>query len=172
MTAAPDGAAARLFKAVVGPTENASSVVYGIITVGAVLAAEGSRNESFQRSVGAAILILLLYWVVHAWSVDSGDRLARRRPFRWPDFLAELRAEFSIMRGAVLPIAAVVIAGLAGATDQRAVFIGTLVSAAMLVVFEFSVAMLGRLGAKQVLVQTAAGALFGCALIVLRFVIV
>ncbi|HEY8081076.1 MAG TPA: hypothetical protein VIE15_03220 [Acidimicrobiales bacterium] len=172
MTSAPDGAAATLFSAVVGRPENASSVIYGIITVGAVLAAEGNRNEPYWRSVGAAILILLLYWVVHAWSVDSGDRLEKRRAFEGPAFLAELRAEFSIMRGAVAPIAAVILAGVAGATDQRAVFIGTIVSAMMLVLFEFSVAVLGRLGARQVVIQTAAGGAFGMALIVLRFVVV
>jgi hypothetical protein len=42
----------------------------------------------------------------------------------------------------------------------------------MLVIFEFSVAVLGRLGARQVAIQTAAGAAFGMGLIVLRFVVV
>lgn len=172
VTETPSGVGSAFFSLVIGPERNASAVVYGIITVGAVLAAEGNRNETYLRSVGAAVLVLLLYWVVHAWSQDSGSRLAERRAFAWAPFAEALRDEWSIMRGASVPILSVIIAGLSGATDRRAVFVGTLVAAVMLVVFELSVAVRGRLSPKQVAVQAAAGALFGMALIGLRFVVV
>jgi hypothetical protein len=151
---------------------NPAAVIYGVITVGAVLAAEGARTEPFVRSVGTAIAILLLYWLVHSWSVDTGDRVERGRHFTWAKFNEALRDEAPIMRGALLPVMAVILAGVLGATDRRAVLVGTLVSAALLVVIEFSVAVRDRMSNRQVAIQTAAGAAFGMALIGLRFLVI
>jgi hypothetical protein len=172
VTAAARSSASKLLSIFVGLDRNPGGAIYGVITVGAVLAAEGSRNETYPRSVGAAILVLSLYWVAHAWSSDSGDRLASRRRFTWPPFATMLRNDSSIVRGATVPIIAVIVAGLSGMSDQNAELLGTVIAAAMLVVIEFVAAMSDRIDARQVILQTCAGALFGCALIALRFVLV
>jgi len=155
-----------------GLERNPAAVIFGVITVGAVLAAEGARSEPFARSIGAAVAVLVLYWLVHAWSIDTGNRLETRRGFDIVSFFAVLGLESPIIRGAIPPILAVAIAGLAGAADRRAVFIGTIVAALMLVAIEFVAAMRNRMVGRQVVVQTAMGAVFGCGLIVLHFIVV
>ncbi len=161
-----DGAARLL-----GLERNPSGVIFGSITVGALLAAETSKGESFARGVVAAVLVLLLYWVVRGWSHDAGERLEQRRTFRWARFGGSLLHEASILRGTVLPVVGVLIAGAAGSGDDAALWAGTAVSAGSLVVIEFLAAMRNRLTGAQVAAQTTAGALFGLALLGLRLVL-
>jgi hypothetical protein len=51
--------------------------VYGTITMGALLAAESARGESFRRTVEASVLALGLVWAAHAYAAVLGHRLAR-----------------------------------------------------------------------------------------------
>ena len=166
------GGLVAIASSLVGLETNPAAVVFGVITVGAVLAAEGVRNEPYVRSVGAAVAVLVLFWLVHAWSTDTGSRLETRRSFDARAFAQVLREESPIMRGALPPIAAVIMAGFAGMVDRRAVFVGTLVSAATLVVIEFTAATRNCLAPRQVAIQTASGGAFGCALIILHFIVV
>jgi len=162
------GAALRLW---LGPETNPAGTVYGTITIGGVLAAEGSRGLTLPRTIIAALLILVLYWFVHAWSDDTGNRIEQGRPFSVGEFGTELGRNWTIVRGSTVPLIAVVIAALAGAPDQRAIWAGTLVAAASLVAIELVTALRMRLGAAQILLQTAVGAGFGIALIAMRYVL-
>jgi hypothetical protein len=62
----------------IDPEQNPSGVVYGTIAVGAVLAAESTRRDTFPDTIGATVLILLLYWVAHTYAGVTGDRLKTR----------------------------------------------------------------------------------------------
>src|SRR6185312_2843026 len=70
-------------KRLVSPS-NAAGVVYGVITVGALMAAESGRHESFIDALASAVFATLLYWLAHAYAdllgrrLDTGDRLTAR----------------------------------------------------------------------------------------------
>lgn len=155
-----------------GLGSNPAGVIFGTITVGAVLAGENAKGETVATSVEAAMLVVGLFWVVHAWSDDTGDRLEQRRQLRWRPVAAALEHQASILRAVLLPVLALVIAGLAGASDATALWVGTVTCAVSLVVIELVAALRNRLSARQVLVETAAGAAFGCALLALHFLVV
>ena len=63
---------------------NAAGVVYGMITVGALMAAESGRHESYVDAIGSAVFATLLYWLAHAYAdllgrrLDTGERLTLR----------------------------------------------------------------------------------------------
>jgi hypothetical protein len=164
--------ALNIFTIWLGPEENPAGVIYGTITVGAVLAAEGDRAEHVSTAVFTSFMVLLLYWVVHAWSDDTGRRIEKRADLSWDRFAGYLQRDWAIVRGALLPIIAVVIAALLGDSGEQAVYVGTIVSAASLAAIELVTGIRNQLGARQVLVQTLVGAGFGAVLIGLRYLLI
>jgi hypothetical protein len=69
------------------PGRDAAGIVYGTITMGALLAAERPRSETFPETVGAASLALALVWAAHTYAALLGHRL------RGPDQPATVGAD-------------------------------------------------------------------------------
>jgi hypothetical protein len=155
-----------------GLRSNPAGVIFGTITIGAVLAGENAKSESVATSVEVAILVVALFWVVHSWSDDTGERLLQHRRLLWRPLATTLEHQASILRSILLPVVVLGIAGLAGASDATALWIGTITCAVLLVLIELVSALRNRLALTQVLIETAAGATFGCALLVLHFLVV
>jgi hypothetical protein len=74
------------------PERDAAGVVYGTITMGALLAAESPGRESFPDTVAAAVLALALVWAAHAYATVLGYRLGRPDPKAKPPARATTRA--------------------------------------------------------------------------------
>jgi hypothetical protein len=155
-----------------GLRSNPAGVIFGTITVGAVLAGENAKGETVATSVEVALLVVALFWVVHAWSDDTGERLEHHRRLAWRPFVDALEHQGSILRAVLLPVVALFVAGLAGASDATALWVGTMTCAVSLVLIELVSALRNRLPVTQVLVETAAGATFGCVLLTLHFLVV
>ncbi len=100
----------------VEPEDNPGGVVYGTIAVGAVLAAEAPRRETFASTLEATVLTLVLYWFAHTYasvvgsSLQGEPRLSARRV---ADALAH---EWAIVRGAAVPIVVLAVGWAAGAS--------------------------------------------------------
>ena len=58
------------------PEDNPAGVIYGLITVGALLAAEGALGETYPETVASLVLAICLYWLAHAYADMLGHRLA------------------------------------------------------------------------------------------------
>src|SRR6202043_2267687 len=58
------------------PSENPSGLVYGVIVIGALLAAESGRHESYLDTVASAVIAATLYWLAHAYATVLGRRLS------------------------------------------------------------------------------------------------
>src|SRR5580704_15337901 len=105
----------------VEPEDNPAGVIYGTIAVGAVLAAESTRRETFPDTIEATVLILVLYWVAHSYANVVGDRLKTRETLSpgllWRAFLHE----GAIVKGAAIPIAVLGVLGAGGVSLQSAV---------------------------------------------------
>src|ERR1039458_1864530 len=57
------------------PVRNPASVIYGVLAVGALLAAESGRHESYAVTLGSVLIALCLYWLAHAYADVLGHRL-------------------------------------------------------------------------------------------------
>ncbi len=169
---APRGSLIDVVARWLGLASNPAGVIFGTITVGAVLAGENAKGESVATSVEVALLVVLLFWLVHAWSDDTGERIKQRRRLQWRPLVATLEHQASILRAVLVQVVVLGIAGLAGASDAIALWLGTVTCAVLLVLIELISALRNRLPVAQVLVETAAGAAFGCALLVLHFLVV
>src|SRR6185437_14817911 len=105
----------RLAGAGLAPAGNAGGLVYGLITIGALMAAESGRHESYVELFPSALVATLLYWLAHSYAELLGLRLAT---------------------GGSITLAALVIAWLAGAPQESGVTAALRTAVVTIVVFE------------------------------------
>jgi hypothetical protein len=154
------------------PSENPSGVVYGIIVIGALLAAESGRHESYLDTVASAAIATALYWFAHAYANVLGRRLTRHEERLSVGALARaLARDWAIVRGAALPLAALTIGWITGAAQHTAVSAALWSAAASLVVFELIAGMRARASARELVLEGCAGAAMGIAILALKIVL-
>ena len=147
-------------------------MIYGIVIVGSVIAVESAAHPSAAGETFATVLVLIIYWMAHAYSEMMGERFRTSRPLDWGHAKATLRHEAAIMRGASLPIVAMIVAMIvaviaaviAGATADTTAWVGII--AAMLSLS--CVALLGGMRAHlrpwPLAAQALVGIVFGVAI--------
>ena len=127
----------------IDPEENPSGLVYGTVAVGAVLAAESTRRDTFPDTIGATVLILCLYWMAHTYAAVTGDRLKSRESLSAPGLWRSFLHEATIVKGAALPIAVLLVliesvaafrSHLSRTETAVQVFMGSLLGAGVLLV--------------------------------------
>jgi hypothetical protein len=152
----------------IDPEENPSGLVYGTVAVGAVLAAESTRRDTFPDTIGATVLILCLYWMAHAYATVTGDRLQSRETLSarrlWRSFLHEA----TILKGAALPIAVLLVLWATPVTLSTAVTAALGTSAVLLALIESVTAFRSHLSASETAVQVLLGSLLGAGILLVR----
>ncbi|MGH8918685.1 MAG: hypothetical protein ACRD0H_10175, partial [Actinomycetes bacterium] len=129
------------------PAEDPSSVIYGTITAGALLAVESTRRETLLEAGAAVLVTLMLLWLAHAYSAALGARLRSGRRQTGREWLGIARAEAALIKGAMLPLGALVVARVAGAPTQTAVVVALVAAAVLLVLLELLAGLRSRLSA-------------------------
>ncbi|MDQ6805085.1 MAG: hypothetical protein M3065_08965 [Actinomycetota bacterium] len=153
------------------PDHNPAGVVYGTLIVGAVLATESVRRETLLDTIGATLLALLLYWLAHSYAQTLGDRLERQIPLSASGILRSLVRDRAIIRGAIVPILALLIASAIGASLASAVLVAVWTASATIVTFEVVAGIRARLRGRELVLQICAGGVMGLAIIGLRTVL-
>lgn len=142
--------------------------MYGTIAVGALLAAESARSETYPRTVGAVVITLLVYWLAYSYAELLGQRLKAGFGLTPSGLLRTMLHELPILLGASIPLAAVLICWAVGASLSAGVTAAVWTSAAVILTFECAAAFHARLSGSRLLLQSLAGALLGSLIIVLR----
>jgi hypothetical protein len=155
----------------IDPEENPSGVVYGTIAVGAVLAAESVRRDTFPDTIGATVLILLLYWVAHTYATVTGNRLQRRDALSFGALWRSFLHEGAIAKGAALPVAVLVVLWATPVSLNVAVTAALWTSAVSLALFEAVAAFRSPLTAAQRAGQILAGSLLGAGILAVRLLL-
>jgi hypothetical protein len=92
-----------------------------VIVIGALMAAESGRHESYPDTVGSVVIALCLYWLAHAYANVLGHRLQTHTRLSYKDLWRALRDESAILTGAALPLLALLLAWAVGATQATGV---------------------------------------------------
>lgn len=153
------------------PAKNPARVVYGIITVGALMAAESGRHESYADLVGSAFITTGLYWLLHAYSAVLGHRLATAEPLTASGLSHALVEEWAIVRGAAIPLAALLIAWASGASQETGVTAALWSAVVSLVAFELVAGFRSRSSAGELVLEVGVGVAMGVAILGLRVVL-
>jgi hypothetical protein len=161
---------ARIAKRIV-PDENPSGVVYGMIVIGALLAAESGRHETYLDTIASAAIAAALYWLAHAYAGVLGQRLAQHERLTAESLGRALAHDWAIMRGAALPLAVLVIAWAAGAAQQTAVTAALWSTIVSLVAFELIAGVRAHASRRELALEGAVGAAMGVAILALKIVL-
>lgn len=150
------------------PAGNAAGVVYGVITVGALMAAESGRHESYVDSISSALIATLLYWLAHAYADLLGRRLATGERLTVGTLARALAHDWAIVRGAALPLLALVIAWLVGASQEAGVTAALRTAVVTVVVFELVAGIRAKSTPGELLLKAAVGVTMGLAILALK----
>lgn len=151
------------------PERNPAGAVYGLITIGALLAAESGLRETYPETVGSAAIAVVLYWFAHSYADVLGLRLSseqRRVSGRelWETFVQD----WAIARGASAPLLALLVAWGTGASQTTAVTAGVWTAVGSLIVFEVAAGIRSRARPVELVLEIVVGATMGLAILALR----
>lgn len=153
------------------PAKNPARVVYGIITVGALMAAESGHHESYADMIGSAFITTGLYWLLHAYSSVLGHRLATGERLTPAGLSHGLVEEWAIVRGAAIPLLALVIAWATGAAQETGITVALWSAVVGLVLFELVAGLRSRARPGELVLEVGVGLALGMAILGLRIVL-
>lgn len=151
--------------------ENPAGLVYGTILIATLLSAEYSRRESYITTTGAVVIALALYWLALAYSEFTGRRLKEGEHFSLAAFARAAKHENSVLVGASVPLAVIVVFWIFGGSLGTAVEVGVYTAAGMIVLFELLSAYWSDAHGKEIVGHTIVGVVLGLLIITLRVVL-
>jgi hypothetical protein len=147
---------------------NTGGVLYGTITVGALLAAESAREQNYPDTAGAVAIAMVLYWLVHGYTVYTERQVELSQPLTVGGLVRTLVRELMIIAGGLLPLVVLLICWAAGASLTTAVNAGVYTSAGIIVLVEVEAAFRAELSGRKLVAQISFGAFFGLLLVILN----
>ena len=111
---------------------------------------------------------MILYFLIHAYSTLLGNRLNGAGVLGSRELGRALRDESAILRGASVPVLAMVLALLLGANANTMEWVGILTAVFLLVLFEILAGLRSHLDRRWAWLQAAIGAGFGLLLAMLK----
>jgi hypothetical protein len=148
-----------------------ASVIYGVIVIGALLAAESGSHESYLDTVGSAMIALWLYWLAHAYADVLGRRLQTHERLSATDLWRSLRDESAILTGASLPLLALLIAWAVGAAQTTGAEAALWSAVASLIAFELLAGIRAQSTPGELVLDAGVGITMGLAILLLRIVL-
>ena len=153
------------------PAGNAGGVVFGVITVGALMAAESGRHETYLDTVASALIATILYWLAHAYAELLGLRLATGERLTAVTLGRALAHDWAIVRGAAIPLLALVIAWVVGASQESGVTAALRTAVITIVAFEVLAGVRAKSSPGELLVRGTVGVTMGLAILALKGVL-
>ncbi|MDE3069781.1 MAG: hypothetical protein KGJ43_03540 [Acidobacteriota bacterium] len=153
------------------PDSNPGGTVYGLITVGALLAAESKIRDTYAETIGSVAVAILMYWFAHSYSQILGMRLATRKRLGWRVALHTFAHDWAIVKGAGLPLIALIGAWASGATVRGAANAAVWTAVASLVAFELAAGVRSHAGTRELALDAAVGIVMGLGILALRAIV-
>jgi hypothetical protein len=151
--------------------DNAGGAVYGTVMIGVLFAAEDPAGLGYTDTIGAALIVLALYWLTSLYTYTLGVRLRTGEPLSTGVLWRSCLHELPILEGALLPLVVILVAWAAGASVSTAVTIATWTAAVTILLLEFLAGWRSRLALERLWVQAALGTLIGFAIIALKLLL-
>ncbi|HWY90211.1 MAG TPA: hypothetical protein VNY31_06015 [Solirubrobacteraceae bacterium] len=147
---------------------NPAGVVYGTILIGAVIAAESGVHDGYPDLIGSTALVLGIYWLAHSYSTILGRRLSHEEHLTAGALARALGHDWSIVRGASIPLLTLLIAWAAGASETTGVNAAVWAAIASLVVFELLAGMRAGSTPREFALEGGVGVIMGLAIFALK----
>ncbi len=153
------------------PDSNPAGAIYGMIAIGALLAAESGLHDSYAETVGSALVALALYWLAHAYAELLGRRWHTRERLTAAALGRALARDWAIMRGATAALVALVVCWAVGAEQETGVTVAIWTTAVGLVAYEVAAGVRARSRPAELLLEGCVGAAMGVGVLTLRVIL-
>jgi hypothetical protein len=150
------------------PERNPAGAVYGLITLGALLAAESGLRETYPETIGSATLAVVLYWFAHSYSDVLGLRLTEYESFRWAELWQTFSRDWAIAKGASVPLLVLLVAWTMGASQTTGVTAAVWSIVASLIAFELAAGVRSKARPLELALEVLVGASMGIGILALR----
>jgi hypothetical protein len=141
--------------------------IYGAIVTAAILDAAGGRLPT-DVLVVAVVVTLLVYWLAEEYAEILGEQAAGGQLPSWSRIGEGLGAAWPMVSASYLPLLALVVARVAGATSLEAANVGLVVAIAVLTVHGWSAARSAQLRGRQLLWATSVALVLGLVMVLLK----
>ena len=142
-----------------------------MIVIGALLAAESGRHETYAETLGSALIAACLYWLAHAYATVLGGRLSTGEPLTAGGLWQGLLHDWALIRGAAIPLVVILVAWAAGADQQTAVNVALWSVVASLILFELLAGIRSRSSPRELALEVGVGMAMGVGVLALRIVL-
>ncbi len=146
-------------------------MIYGVIVIGALLAAESGRHETYLDTLASTAIAAALYWLAHAYAGVLGRRLSSHERLTTTTLLRALGHDWPLIRGAAIPLLALTISWAAGAGQQSAVTAALWSTVASLVLFELVAGLRSRATPAELVLELSVGLAMGMGILALKIVL-
>jgi hypothetical protein len=150
---------------------NLAAAIYGLITVGALLAAESAQQETYAATLIAVVITLVVYGLAHSYADFTSWRLEKGKPIAFSDLRRTMRGQLPILTGAGIPLGALLAAWVLGASLEAAVTVAIWAAAVAIVLIELIAGLRSGQSGRALVMQTAVGAVLGGLMVVIRLVL-
>jgi hypothetical protein len=153
------------------PGTNPAGAIYGMIAIGALLAAESGLRDTYLETLASALIALALYWLAHAYADMLGQRLEKRARLTAAGLGKNLLHDWAIMRGGAVPLLVLLGCWVAGASQETAITIDLWVTAGSLLAYELLAGLRARSRPTELLLEGCVGAAMGLGILALRVIL-
>jgi hypothetical protein len=144
--------------------------IYGAIITAAILDTAGT-NMSTDALVIAVVITLVVYWLAEEYAELLGEQVEGGRLPTWARIQEALAETWPMVSASFVPLLALVIARLAGASELTAANAGLVAALLLLVIHGWSAARASHLRGRQLLLTTTIAVGLGLMMIALKDVV-
>lgn len=153
------------------PDRNPAGSVYGLVAIGALLAAESGQHEGYLDTVLSVVIAALTYWLLHAYSTALGGRIARGERLTMRTVAAALRHERTLLRGAAVPVLTLLVAWISGSGLETGVSAALWTAVACLIAFEVLAGVRADSSPRELVLEATVGLTLGVSVVLVRLVL-
>ncbi len=146
-------------------------LIYGTITVGAILGAENAGRDGYLETVEGLVVAILLFWLAHAYAAYTAHRMERTEPLSFRGLAHAMFSEMTVILGAVVPLLVLLAEWLFGVPITTAVTVGVWTSAGVIAAIEIWIGIQGHLKPRELVVQSVVGVILALLVIALNSII-
>lgn len=143
-------------------------MIYGVLAVATVIAAESTRRETYPKLVVASIVVMILYWLAHSYSTYLGTRFHHEGDWTLREAVRAFFHEVAILEGALLPVLALLGGWVAGASLEAGVTAALWCAGSELVLLEVAASLRRHLGLRAMAIETVVGVVMGLGILAVR----
>jgi hypothetical protein len=153
------------------PGTNPAGAIYGMIAIGALLAAESGLRDTYLETLASALIALALYWLAHAYADMLGQRLEKRARLTAAGLGRTLLHDWAIMRGGAVPLLVLLACWTTGVSQETAITVDLWVTAGCLLAYELLAGLRARSRPGELLLEGCVGAAMGLGILALRVIL-